>query len=224
LADEVIAGGSVRWTTADEISHANIAMRDFTFSAEQIFVLQILSMEMNIRGFLQMHGYATGNMLIRTLANNNALFTDINDWRLMFFWEAGMAANPNARFNNKFYQREGMPNALRGRMPIIRLPEMFLISAEVALLNGDLATARERLSTIHQNRGMGAATISPTATAEELRLLITREYQREFIGEGVLFYYYKRLNFDREDILNAPVEFERELFVVPIPMSEIEFR
>ena len=49
---------------------------------------------------------------------------------------------------------------------------------------------------------------------------ITKEYQREFINEGQLFYYYKRLGFEK--IPYATKAATDAVYVVPLPTWDVD--
>ena len=61
---------------------------------------------------------------------------------------------------------------------------MYLIAAEAS---GDI----RYLETLRANRGYAT---DPLPAGANLQDEITKEYQKEFIAEGQLFYYYKRRN------------------------------
>lgn len=231
-ADEVIASGKFRWTTVDEMTNPDAARRDYTFSNEQVFALHVLKMEENITARLREQSTSTGRLLYCTVADLAALYTSTGDWRYVYYWVSYMAGGNN-RLCNKFYQYDGMPSGLpivggkfdpdyRCRLPMIRLPELYLISAEAALAT-DLNKTRERLRTLRINRGISGGAVAADATAEWLRNEITQEYRREFVCEGQLFYYYKRLDFAKENIKGVASTFDKSKYVLPRPQEEVEF-
>jgi hypothetical protein len=118
------------------------------------------------------------------------------------------------------YQPEGIPDSLARRLPLIRLPELFLISAEAAF-DADPEKARVRINTLRRNRGF-EVDIPVGTPAATLRDELQLEYRREFICEGVLFYYYKRLDADR--MVYGPAVFDKTKYVLPVPVDETQFR
>ncbi len=99
------------------------------------------------------------------------------------------------------------------KMPVIRLSEMYYILAEEALGRNDRGAALEALNAVRSHRGptlgfdpdegvvapvdpdtgLPDASFDPAAAAmENIWTELEREYYREFIGEGRLFYYLKR--------------------------------
>ena len=131
---------------------------------------------------------------------------------------------------------------------MIKVSEAYYILAE-ALGNPDSEVYNEPdawtyLSYIREKRG-NTTTVGNFATLTDM---ITKEYIREFIGEGQIFYYFKRLNkgFDndyngRKEIYEvipifppfiydyktkdeATDEEKEKRFVAPLPSSELDNR
>ena len=57
------------------------------------------------------------------------------------------------------------------------------------------------------------------AVIKEISREIQKEWQKEFAGEGQLFFYYKRLGLN---IPNASLGAGDALFVLPLPETEVE--
>ncbi|WP_026207189.1 RagB/SusD family nutrient uptake outer membrane protein [Butyricimonas synergistica] len=79
------------------------------------------------------------------------------------------------------------------RIAMVKLGEIYLIAAEAALEQNDLAGTYGYLSTFVTKR-FSRTTLTELSTAEEFRAEICTQYVREFLGEGQLFYAYKRWN------------------------------
>lgn len=100
-------------------------------------------------------------------------------------------------------------------IPLFKLSELYLIAAECA--GG--STGMAYLNELRNHRGL--ATL---AESENLDNYIYQEYRREFIGEGQLFFFYKRKGFGMigaED--NVALANKEEVYNLPIPKSEVEF-
>lgn len=221
-ADEVIDAGKFNWIQVDAVAVADDAKRDRTFTPEQVFVLNTPKMSDNIIDRLQYTAFGTagGLSLYFLTADINRLYPDANDWRKLYAWSLERSGVSSERFNTKLWQPEGMPVALNSRMPLIRLPELYLISAEAALAS-DPSKTISRIRTLRIHRGMDAGIPDGTA-ADVLSTEIMKEYHREFICEGQLFYYYKRLDMATMDGVTTP--FDKAKYVLPKPAEEIEFR
>jgi hypothetical protein len=75
--------------------------------------------------------------------------------------------------------------------PMIRLTEMYYILAECA---SDVPTGLSYLNQVRAARNLAALTAINVPDATTLSAEIMNEYRKEFIGEGQLFFYYKRKN------------------------------
>jgi hypothetical protein len=101
---------------------------------------------------------------------------------------------------------------------LIRLSEMYLILAEAQLKTND-SNALETLNILRRSRITNTTTQNANTITEDA---IVNEMRRDFIGEGQLFFLYKRLNRQIPNILNV-VPPSNAVFVFPIPESEIEY-
>lgn len=129
-----------------------------------------------------------------------ALGADI-DWRN----QKGFTQNKgeNKAFINKYMTIN--------RIPLLKLSEMYLIVAEAA---GD----KDVLQVLRDHRGYMNY---PLSEASDLGDEITKEYRKEFLAEGQLFYYYKRLNFQSIPYHSAVMT--EKVYVLPMPDNELEF-
>lgn len=86
----------------------------------------------------------------------------------------------------------------KGRLPLMRLSEVYLMAAEASLLSDspDVEHARKLLSELRKFRGY-IEDLKAEVSAAELLQIVYKEYQREFITEGVQFFVYKRLGLEK---------------------------
>ena len=100
---------------------------------------------------------------------------------------------------------------------------MYYIAAECLLeqgVNYNKEKAIACLNKVRNQRNIPVAYNLPsTLSDEEVRNEITKEYMKEFIGEGQLFFYYKRLGF--KYILDYAEEMTDAEYQMPMPDSEI---
>ena len=101
--------------------------------------------------------------------------------------------------------------ATGSQIPLLKLSEMYLIAAEAS---GDISY----LETLRANRGYASRPLPEGANLQEE---LQKEYQKEFIAEGQLFYYYKRQNL--QSIPFTSHVMNRDAYVFPVPDNELEF-
>lgn len=114
------------------------------------------------------------------------------------------------------------PKELIKGINMIRLPEMYYIAAE-ALLIANPDKARTYLDAVLVSRGLTALENRIPAQAISLDK-ITKERYKEFIGEGQTFYNMKRLNMNFVNTAAQPVQASKEIYVLPIPLEETDYR
>lgn len=219
-AQKVIDSGKFTWTPVERIATSVEADRDRTFTSEQIFALQEDDLDDYILPFL------TGTDKTNVMFTLNSSWlkaiwptsTHSTDWRRTYFFSSEHTSYGMYYTCTKLWQ-EGMTKAYVGRMPIMRLPEMYLILAEC-----DLPGAAKYLNIIRQHRGVTVPVAAKTDN--DLRNEITLEYIREFQDEGQVFYHYKRTNAKQQysgytfRLTNVNPQ---KVYVLPLPESEIEF-
>lgn len=221
-ADEVIRDAPVNWIALDDLSTPTESSRDRTFSKEQLWTLNIPRISELITDRLQFTSLGTiGSWSTYFLLNDiNRLYPDAGDWRKLYLWSDERSGISNQRFSTKLWQPQGMPAVLSKRLPLIRLAELYLISAE-ASIQTDKLNAITRISTLQDRRGE-QPTLTINSTQNDIMNVILAEYHREFIGEGQVFYLYKRLDLDR--LPGMSVTLDKAYYIWPIPVSETEFR
>lgn len=111
-------------------------------------------------------------------------------------------SNPNAVVMPKKFTYATNNNV----MPLIRLSEMYYIASECAVEQNNLAKATELLDTVRVHRNLPVYTLS-SLPADSLTAEIEREYQKEMLGEGQVFFLYKRKNkpFEKLPLTKVPV-------------------
>jgi len=78
-------------------------------------------------------------------------------------------------------------------LPMIRVTEMYYIAAECATAALDSLKATDLLDSVRVHRGLPKYTLAALKT-DSLNIEIRKEYQKEFLAEGQMFYFYKRKN------------------------------
>lgn len=150
---------------------------------------------------------------------DNIFETNQADYRYVYSWPYPTAGSVSFR---TFVKYKDIPNAdeddfnSRFGIPLIRISEMYYIAAECET---DESLALEYLNTVRRNRGLAVDISDYSALKTEL----TKEYQKEFYGEGQLWYYYKRTQTTSVPSPNtatslATIALSR--YVLPIPDEE----
>ena len=94
---------------------------------------------------------------------------------------------------------------------------MYLIAAETA---PEITEAAKLFNTLQYHRGLPDQEI----TADNLQNKILAEYAKEFIGEGQLFYAYKRLRNSVTPIKQTAVATPEKVYVLPLPVTNTYFK
>jgi hypothetical protein len=122
---------------------------------------------------------------------------------------------------------------VRNMRPLIRISEMAYLRAEAYLMTGRHELAIPEINKVLYHRGftqsestyVANAQLPPNTTPEQVREMLDREYYREFVMEGQVFFYLKRNA--RERIIKGydtgfdPIEMND--YVPPRPLAEQDF-
>ena len=76
---------------------------------------------------------------------------------------------------------------------MIRTSEMYYIAAESASALQDSLSATNWLDTVRVHRNL-VKYVQTALKRDSINVELAKEYQKEFLGEGQVFYYYKRKN------------------------------
>lgn len=116
----------------------------------------------------------------------------------------------------KYHQYEG--GACNDIVPVLRKTESYYIAAEI-LKESNPERAIELLNLVREARNLEFAPLSDLS-ADQIQEEVAKEYRKEFLAEGQMFFYYKRLDASR--IEGAGVN-AQSIYVLPMPDTEIEF-
>ena len=202
--------GLFPWVT-ENAANAGPDVRDRTYSTEQLFALNTIKLVDNIKG---MFTDALGGTLYTSRLNTSELFPEGDVRSLNFESISGQ----NNVFS-KFWQRTPVlsVNPLRNRMPMIRISEMYYIAADY-YASADPAEALKLLNTLVGPRSIKGEWVLPETDQEKfVRNILLQEYQREFMGEGQLFFFHKMLGTAR--IATAATKYK-----LPLPDGETKYR
>lgn len=103
-------------------------------------------------------------------------------------------------------------------LPLIRIPEMYLIAAECA---PSTTIGLTFLNTLRIHRNLPEYD-DPGDDRDGFERVLDEEIRRELFLEGQLFYYFKRNNLSKLPGLSEPID-PRLVYCPPIPSEEFEF-
>lgn len=148
----------------------------------------------------------------------NALYDDVNDLRLKSWM---IMTNTNGAFLTHVKYSVTSNSPAPYMMPLIRLGEVILIAAECSNTLADGTGYLNQLRT-----GRNCVSLNPT-TPDQLKTFITSEFRKEVIGEGQMFFYYKRnaaTSVPNHAHLTNTKQMTLGNYIVPLPPSEVAVR
>lgn len=228
-----------------KIYNSQLRLRTFTdatkapttemcFPSEHIFTLDVNDLAGRIRSNLNRE-YSSDDRQLRTLCIKNSIADDL--------YEIKGAGITDCRYKQLYHNTDYWPEGTKtpsklhqetstgadylyaDRLPLIRLPEMYYIAAECYATGPEknLGEARRLLDEVRKARAVYDAldaNLDETATMAE----IEKEYRKEFICEGVVFYFYKRLGYEKlprqSDVLSGTAVIGDAVYMLPYPEFE----
>ena len=147
----------------------------------------------------------TKEMVLTGLYENNTADTRRNLWK-------DYTSESVAIFSYLFtkYTQEGLSS-----LPVMRISEMYLVAAEAA------PTLEEGISYFRKFRTSRDLQTLTYSTKIQLQSDILKEYEKEFYGEGQMFYAYKRVN--SPSMLWSIVPITPSIYKIPLPQDEISY-
>jgi len=141
------------------------------------------------------------------------------DYRYTYLWPYSTTGVGYRTFI-KYADISNKSNISRFMVPVIRISEMYYIAAEST---EDPLEALDYLNIVRRHRNLLVDISNPSTLRNEL----TKEYMKEFYGEGQLFYYYKRIG--STSILSMTnggnqLAVNESTFIIPIPQEEFDAR
>lgn len=153
-----------------------------------------------------------------SLARVSELYDDENDYRRSI-WQLRTDNSQTSLTNVKYEFNSAAPGSFM--LPLIRISELYLILAETS---PSLSEATEYLNIVRSSRN--AVNLYPS-NIDGLNSAINKEYRKEFIGEGQMFFFLKRTEsttLPRTDQLTGTANMFLSDYVVPLPDNEISIR
>jgi hypothetical protein len=197
---------------------------DYTFSPEHLFSLSITKVgEIAEKHFPYFDkDYLQNAYLLSDKNKRDQLYTEKDDPRYKYWFKKIQIRKKEKIVLRKYYRLQNeLAHQVDPVIPILKIVEMYLIAAE-CLKDINLTEAADLIKFIHKKRAFkNEITITDLSSLMDE---ISKEYQREFIGEGQLFYFYKRLNKQSiKSYKNIPIEMNDTKYTFPLPKKEIQF-
>ncbi|MDQ6530074.1 RagB/SusD family nutrient uptake outer membrane protein [Flavobacterium sp. LHD-85] len=205
------------WTTF--LDATNASNPDRTFSSENFFSVSDYTLYNKQRDLYDSNLEDT-KIYAPLLNRINAVFeSNDNDYRSLPSWKIPIVGGKTQKTFFKYEDVSDKTRAFRLQIPMFKLSEMYLIAAETAAVPADGVAY---LNTLRFNRGLTNLAANAVLATE-----ITKEYRKEFIGEGQLFFYYKRNNttaIPNGSAASGNVSMGALQYIVPLPESETNFQ
>lgn len=169
--------------------------RDWTFSCEHVFSLEVTGLWDNVSSYL-FETSLSSPMRIEADFIDNILYQRQDATGSLAGSEdvrgpVVMMKSVSSGYNcYKLYGSTNYSNEYRNRMPMIRLSEMYYIMAEACIMDGNPSEALALLDEVRSHRGVQSEFPATADAPTELM----KEYYREFVNEGQLFYWLKHNN------------------------------
>lgn len=201
------------FTTYTEIM-GNEKNRDRIFSSDMLFGLFNTDRSDIYKNYFDQEN-ASANLLVPRVGAIEALFANEEaDYRYSI-WQSSLVTGDKSLLCYRFKRAEegGLYNNL---MPLIRMSEMFLIAAECCEEEDE---AYGYLNTLRNYRGL-------FKVSDNIERHLEQEYNKEFLCEGQLFFYYKRKNVKSlvSGITGKNITMNAAAYVPLLPESETKYR
>lgn len=221
MANAAIAAEEViTYAPAKLISSTSTASTDPVLYSEHLFNLNVTAFTDIVNFYLDAENATKYNSLFLTAqraqevyetANSNIGLVDVR-------FNTLLTSQARGYISNKLFQKTNTLN--KNIMPLMKLPEMYYIAAEYYATTNP-SKAINYLNMVRKSRGIIQDIAS--ASADNIQAELFKEYRKEFVMEGQLFFFYKRLGKTTFPGLGATVVADDKIYVLPYPASEIEF-
>lgn len=224
-AREVIESGNFHFVVPTAINANPTSVNaDLTFSSEHVFSIYVSDLKDRVDDFLKNTGSAEAeaNDLYSTLAKLNTLYetatpgygTDVRTPAAsQSLWNQLTA---NVVYSRRFYS-DNADNVKQRIIPVIKLAEMYYIAAEAS---ASPSAGIPFLNAVRTARLLPE--LEASLTDDQFALELQKEYRKEFVGEGQLWFYYKRRGETTiPDGVGNPMTADK--YTWPVPDNELEF-
>ncbi|MNK33366.1 SusD family protein [compost metagenome] len=216
-AEEVIKDSPAKLTNS-----ASVATNPSLYT-EHLFNLNVTGFLNIINTYLKANDASITNTLYLTNAQAQSTYetANVNIGLSDFRYNTLLSAQTLGMVPIKYYQSLEAKDVGRNIMPLMKLPEMYYIAAEHYITTNP-GKAIEYLDKIRENRGI-VQPIPTNSNIEQIKTELDKEYQKELIMDGQLFFYYKRLGKTTYPGLASTIVANDKVYLLPYPATEIEF-
>lgn len=230
LAEYLMSNGGLSWISDSNINSTYDYNRDLVFSTEQLFGIEIADrfdnyvtpyFKLTVSDNLNINY----NSMYRSTTRLDAIFEitediGVSDYRYTRHYTYG-DKNQIIKYW-LYYNASDNTGAYCLVQPLIRTPEIYYTAIECLINKGDAASLEQAvtyLNTVRTCRGISAANnLSKTLSAGEIALELEKEWKKEMMGDGQMFFYYKRLGLTSINYYSLGMTDTQ--YVLPIPSSE----
>jgi hypothetical protein len=225
VIDNSLSKGVVSWVDAEKIlTETSDDDKDWIFSTEHLFSLEItglygylydafFSANISSSGTRLSQAFVDDSLFVRVdpVTGSVAGAEDLRGPALQLKYSS------MGYMVYKFYGSSSYASAYRNRMPLMKISEMYYIIAENYIHQGNNKAALAELDMVRKHRAINDEFPSTANAAVELN----KEYYREFIGEGQLFYWLKHT--DAQSSLSPEFDVKASDLIFPYPDDETEY-
>ncbi len=158
------------------------------------------------------NGYELNDGISFNLSGYDNMFDDNSDYRQKYLTEK----TGGKAYCNKYLRPNGgkLLTYAQDMIPMIRLSELYYIQAEYFFRYGTLDQVKQALDAVRMGRGCTIGKLNIT-DEDSFNKELLKEAKREFMGEGQLFYYYKKLGIRPSANMTSD-----DKFIFPLPDNE----
>lgn len=208
-AMEVINSNKFRFVQKEYVIVEDSKTRDILFTDEFIFGLYSTKIDVFYKNYFD-ESYGQSKMYannVRSIYEKKS-----SDFRMMYWFKNVWGSYYLLKHSSELsYSKE--------KIRLITLPEMYYIAAETSPTE-----AYELLNSVADARDISCK-LTKNSTREEVLFEVLKEYRKEYFGDGLFFYAYKRLIGETAVInqLGLEIPDEPKVMVFPLPLDEIKY-
>lgn len=214
-----------QWIYKHEVDVSREQYMNHCFHSEHILGLEVNKLGESVKSYTDYYSsidVENANLIYWSKERVNEMFeledeyhTGQGDYRYFYILNK---KDPKKMISKKYLYEPGFSHKVY--IPLIKMPEMYLIAAECAVrgTNVDINKSLKILNTFRKKRGIKIK-LPESSSKEDILNEVEKEYRKEFLMEGQMFFYYKRLN--KTTIKYAKKEFSKDKYIFKIPTDEI---